>query len=85
MLPTGFRTPPDGFSALGIGRTRYPQTPGCPAALYRPATALTGVSVVTIDGPRGVGLRRGVFSFWQGVEGEHDRFDPNHAAVGIPQ
>jgi acetyl-CoA synthetase len=78
---TGFGVEAIGFrlrnheAKVAFTHHEVPQSPPC----------LSEVSVVTIAGPRGGGLRRGDVSFWQAVEGEHDRFDPNDAAVGIPQ
>jgi len=36
---------------------------------------LSDVIVVTIGGPRGIGLRQGDISFWQAIENERDSFD----------
>jgi acyl-coenzyme A synthetase/AMP-(fatty) acid ligase len=43
---------------------------------YRSRLAqLSETTVVTIGGPRGIGLRQGDISFWQAIEGQHEDFD----------
>ncbi len=37
---------------------------------------VNNVAVVTIAGPRGIGLQQGDVSFWQAVDSEHDEFVP---------
>ncbi len=37
---------------------------------------LSDVAVVTIAGPRGIGLQQGDVSFWQAIDSEHDQFAP---------
>jgi acetyl-CoA synthetase len=45
---------------------------------------LNEVAVVTIAGPRGVGLRQGDLSFWQAIASENDDFDPQPCSRSDP-
>lgn len=42
------------------------------------------IAIVTIAGSRGIGLRRGDVSFWQAIESEHDRFEPERCSRTDP-
>ena len=45
---------------------------------------LSETTIVTIGGPRGIGLHQGDIGFWQAIEGQHEDFDPEKCSRTDP-